>query len=390
MTKITKVIIAAVILIILIAGGFFAWRYLIKDETAECSPINFDGYGLVKLPSNYYFNTEASDSYEFNVDLNNDGQKELVRFYWDATNSADNFCEKVKPVMMKVFSNTGNCPKEVFSYSGTGNLIGKAGAFSNFWGDGVNTVMWEGISYACGSGSRLNLFFLAYRQGQYQIVEGPEIRGQGYMYKLAGESGLGRKIIAAEASWAPDYSDYCAGCAHRLQFAIYTWDGEKYIKSEAGITQNKYLEESIDEILQKEPSVLNLPETANWQTYTNNQYGFEIKYPKNWIVTTNFPGDIGRIVIGSEQPGGAGYPAIANEAAIEINPSPEIISEGRQEFKTGGEESNLIFITDTKILKNNEQTVSVSKDYWKDDLNTQQWDKILSLMVSTFKFIDIR
>ena len=25
-------------------------------------------------------------------------------------------------------------------------------------------------------------------------------------------------------------------------------------------------------------------ETANWKTYTNNQYGFKIKYPKDWDV----------------------------------------------------------------------------------------------------------
>jgi len=77
------------------------------------------------------------------------------------------------------------------------------------------------------------------------------------VYKFDGDDGVGKKIIVAEERWATDFSDYCCGCTHRLQFMIYTWDGEAYTKTVAGITQNRYRSGSIDEILQKEPSVLN-------------------------------------------------------------------------------------------------------------------------------------
>lgn len=217
------------------------------------------GYELIKIPSQYGFGTKEKDIYEFNADLNNDGKKELIRFYWD-TGGQNDICEKTKPIVMKIFSGN-NTSNEIFSFTyGNDNLIGKAEIFQNFWGDGSNAVMGEGISYGCGSGYGLNIIFFTYRQGQYRAITGPAISGTGgssAMYKFAGENEPGKKIITAEAYWGPNSIDYCAGCEHKLQFSIYTWNGQEYTKTLAGITQNKYLSETIDQVLQKELSVLN-------------------------------------------------------------------------------------------------------------------------------------
>ncbi len=225
-----------------------------NNPNVSTATTDLSGYEFIKLPTNYGFNTDANANYEFNTDLNNDGKNELTRFYWDVAKQTDT-CEKIKPIVMKIFS--GNDPsKEVYSFKYNGsNLIGRAEAFQNFWGDGMNAIMGEGISYACGSGYGSKIMFFAYRQGQYQAIAGPQTTGA--MYKFAGENGIGKKIITAEAYWSQNLTDYCAGCNHRLQFAIYNWDGQKYTKTLAGITQNKYLSETIDQVLQKEPSVLN-------------------------------------------------------------------------------------------------------------------------------------
>lgn len=98
---------------------------------------------------------------------------------------------------------------------------------------------------------------LTYQQGQYKLIEGPRNGGYEQLYKFAGENGIGNKIIVAERRWQTNPTDYCAGCPSRMQFSIYTWNGEGYDKIELGLTQNKYLTGSIDEILQKEPNVLN-------------------------------------------------------------------------------------------------------------------------------------
>jgi len=216
-------------------------EFEIKEKVSQCSPIDFAGYELVK-------------NYKFDVDLNNDGEKEILRVYWD---SKAGECLKSKPIMVKVFSGTENCPKEVFSY-GWGNQVGKAETFQNFLGDGSNVVLVEGMSYGCGCGSTIRLLFFTFREGKYSVVEGPKIGGLSQLYMFTGENGLGKKIIVAEERWTWDPPDYCCGCSSRRQFIIYTWNGKGYTKSEAGITQNKYPpSEKIEDIIQKEPSVLN-------------------------------------------------------------------------------------------------------------------------------------
>lgn len=229
---------------IIISGGIFScqtgWTLEIEDKTAKCSQIDFSGY-------------ELAENYELEVDLNNDGEKEIVRAY---RKPANDYGERMAPIMVKIYSGAKDCPKEVFSYYGKGNFIGKMETFSDFWEDGSNSVLIEDIGYGGGCGSGGSLLFLNCRQGKYSAIEGPPFGGYAHLYIFNGENGLGKKIIVAKERWSSDPSDYCCGCARKLQFIIYTWDGKEYAKTEAGITQNKYLSETIEDIIQKEPEVL--------------------------------------------------------------------------------------------------------------------------------------
>lgn len=235
--------------VVIIAGGILAWQtgwaLETEEKTAKCSPIDFSGYEL---------------AYELNVDLNNDGEKEIVRTYWKPAND---YGERLVPTMVKIFSGAKDCLKEALSYYGKGNFIGKMATFSDFWGDASNAVLIEDISYGGGCGSRGSLLFLTYRQGKYSAIEGPPSGGYAHLYIFDGVNGLGKKIIVAEDKWMTNPSDYCCGCARRLQFIIYTWSGKEYIKTMAGITQNKYLSETIEEIIQNEPGVLKLIKNRN-------------------------------------------------------------------------------------------------------------------------------
>jgi len=55
------------------------------------------------------------------------------------------------PIVVKIFSGTKDCRKEIFSYQGKGNEVWEAQVFSNFWSDGANAVMVKDVSYAGGS-----------------------------------------------------------------------------------------------------------------------------------------------------------------------------------------------------------------------------------------------
>ncbi|MDP3990824.1 MAG: hypothetical protein Q8P63_00815 [Candidatus Nealsonbacteria bacterium] len=242
-----------IILTIFIAGGLFTWQYFgvfqgeekPKDLNAECSPITFSDYEVAK--------NNKGEPLEFYLDLNGDNKEETVRVYREAKGE----CERVKPTTVKVFSGTDDCQEEVFSYQGEGNEAWGAQVIPNFLGDGSDVVMVKDASYSCGCGGTTRLIFFAYQEGRYSIIEGPQFGGLGGLYMFDGDNGLGKRIIVTEERWTSDPSDYCCGCVSRRQFIIYNWNGEEYVKTIAGITQNKYLEESIDEILQKEPSVLN-------------------------------------------------------------------------------------------------------------------------------------
>lgn len=213
-----------------------------ENETAEkCSSTQIEGYKVEKT---------------IEEDLDGDNQGEVIRIYIEDKEDLSN-----KPIVVKVFSGNENCSQALFNYQGTGNVVWGTQVFSNFWGDGVKAVLIEDVSYAGGSGSTVNITFLTYRHGQYQIIKGPKFSGHDWRCcKFDGDNGPGKRIIGAEHWWGLNYEDYCAGCASRMQFTIYTWDGKGYAKTEAGLTRNKYGGGDgmdIDEILQKEPSMLN-------------------------------------------------------------------------------------------------------------------------------------
>jgi hypothetical protein len=119
----------------------------------------------------------------------------------------------------------------------------------------------RGVPTAYGSGSTQQLYFFTWQNGNYVVIEGPRYgwsQGAPSGYMFAGEEAKATKIILA----LPFEGEYLG--AHSYQFEIYNWDGAKYIKSEGGITQNKYSwawwgqddREFIDQIIRVEPQVI--------------------------------------------------------------------------------------------------------------------------------------
>lgn len=99
-------------------------------------------------------------------------------------------------------------------------------------------------------------------------------------------------------------------------------------------------------------------ETANWKTYTNSKFGFEIKYPSNWKISTE-RSDAGSVVW--DIPGGAGTESreavnfeanskklTLNQVKSEIIPDKSAIAKETQ-VSVGGEKALKIDTTEFGI-----------------------------------------
>jgi len=261
-----------IILVLLILLIFIAWEVFeykkrgeLPEETDKtsvevpkepngqgekaCQPVNFTNYEIAKIDSN---------PLEYKIDLNGDQKEEIVRVYDQITNNG----ARNLPIILKIFSGSMDCLKEDFAYTGRKdpevnlyeNEIADFQILPNFWGDGKNVIMLLGEQTAYGSGFTIYSHFFSFKDGKYLNIDGPEL-DELSNFKFKNEDIKGKEIIVARAIWAEGeaHFDY-----HRYQFEVYNWDGEKYIKKNAGTTKNKYLGD-IEEILQKEPEILLSP-----------------------------------------------------------------------------------------------------------------------------------
>ena len=134
-------------------------------------------------------------------------------------------------------------------------------------------------------------------------------------------------------------------------------------------------------------------ETANWKTYTNNQYGFKIKYPKDWDVkdwpeanvptlsSTQFPGVMIEIVE-------LELPELPSTKLLEEgSPRIGIISESEKnieidELKARQWDTNIPGIV-TFIERGSGSIFSIELYNFKD----LDVERIYNRMLSTFRFI---
>jgi len=263
-------IITIIILILIIGGGILAYYYWQtknipsqpeenpkeESQAVECSSIDVDRYQIAGKEDSW-----LDSSGEINFDINSDGKEELLIVYEQKI--IDESSPRNQPILFKIFSGSQECQKEEFSYRGREksedfdvpeNEVSVFQVEPNFLGDGKNIVMLEGIQTAYGSGSSINEHLFAYKDGKYLEIATLEISSND-MYKFSGEGGLGKEIIVARMIWG---EGECHFCPHRYEFEIYTWDGNKYLKIDGGITENKYSpgDTNIESIIQAEPGVL--------------------------------------------------------------------------------------------------------------------------------------
>jgi len=243
------------ILVVVLGGVVFVLGRISgeKTQSRKAASLVIPGYQLAEI--------EGAPA-EYVVDLKNQGEKrQLVRVY------TENKETKTLPVIIKVFSLGKDGFKEEFKFEAkfpgkakppfdVANQLEEVKVEKNFWGDGRTVVFFSLFSNYYGSGGKNYLIFLSYKEGRYQVVQGP-VLDELADYRFTGKNGKGEELVVAKAVWNTEEEGHFS--PHRYTLEHWIWNENSYEK--AGLertTENKYDPASnvLDQIIQKEPHLL--------------------------------------------------------------------------------------------------------------------------------------
>ncbi|MDQ5969220.1 MAG: hypothetical protein QG579_377 [Patescibacteria group bacterium] len=145
-------------------------------------------------------------------------------------------------------------------------------------------------------------------------------------------------------------------------------------------------------------SPVSVNETDNWKTYRNDTYGFEFKYPSDWVVEHEInSGDLDRVILYLPRDFGTGVTFVATDSklggGIELD---RLEKEGKMQKKEKIVLNNIEY--SVYYYNNNEYEmpyeiiiyfVKDNKSYWfvaNTNNNYQSGRQELDSILSTFKF----
>jgi len=148
----------------------------------------------------------------------------------------------------------------------------------------------------------------------------------------------------------------------------------------------------------KSTNLQNDEDLQNWKTYRNEEYGFSIKYPNNWIVeqSTDYAGEVEFVGIGDENFGNLTgdyrmvifFPKYVEQDIISVGSQFESTSARRENIEVNGLDALKVTVTTPSLAGWKSQRVYITGGQYiyaiAADLDNQTENQILS----TFVFIE--
>lgn len=184
---------------------------------------------------------------------NNQGNKEYLTADWQTYRNEEYGFEFIYPKSLFIYTDITN-KKRVYIQSIEGEVT-KGEIPDNF------KRVWIAYSFDKNKERDESSIIKDYQGVKSSIVVNNGITMRIYKYK---DSELNEETM--EAYWSKNGNNYMADCASEV--------GQENSKEEVNI-----LEKIISNF-----KFINTDETADWQTYRNEEYGFEVKYPSNLIL----------------------------------------------------------------------------------------------------------
>lgn len=136
-------------------------------------------------------------------------------------------------------------------------------------------------------------------------------------------------------------------------------------------------------------------DTSDWKTYRSDDFGFEVRYPEDWVVNQvqgwrNVLIEIASVDKSEYLPGIARLDGVPPKGSAWVTLTPDFNSDvpnGKRQV-TLTKEIVVIETLDVLTSTDNSQRISVVRGYWWGEPDAANYEQIFNQILSTFRFLE--
>ena len=208
--------------------------------TSYCATLSPDGFYIIPLDD------MDKKRYQISGDINHDGVLERLVFYkgydYDESGCYLLRAKNKTPIVIDLLTGPIGCPQKPFNAAvpeGNFNAVLDVKFIPNFLTTNQGAFAFRLQNNTCSSASVARLFIITLINGQYRMIQGPQIRPDLY-YDFVGNPYPGQTLIIASPVTSKNEAYFSA---HRYKLEKYVFDPVKLIyvfDLVLGTTTNKY------------------------------------------------------------------------------------------------------------------------------------------------------